>query len=157
MKRYADENYVDEVFQKVYPVGSIYMSMTDTNPAELFGFGEWMQINDVFLIGASGSYPAGTTGGEFEHKLTVDEMPSHQHDIRNQGGLGTNGLCASKDGATGTDGNNWCFWDKPTDMTNNASGDFMTTFVGGSVAHNNTPPIWLCTCGGEQINGGGVI
>lgn len=33
------------------------------------------------LIGANSSYPVGTTGGETSHTLTVNEMPSHKHNI----------------------------------------------------------------------------
>ena len=140
MRKYIDETYVNEMLQRVYPVSSIYMSMAPTNPSELFGFGTWEQIEDVFLLSASDAHPAGSTGGEFSHTLTIDEMPNHQHGIRNREGLGDNGLCASQDGRTGEDGMSWCFWDKPTDKTGNASGDFATTFDGGSQPHNNTPP-----------------
>lgn len=71
-----------------YPVGSIYMSMSATNPAELFG-GTWEQIaQGRCLIGAgtgtdsrseSKTFAAGATGGEYNHVLTVGEMPSHNH------------------------------------------------------------------------------
>lgn len=71
-----------------YPVGSIYMSMSATNPAELFG-GTWEQIaQGRCLIGAgtgtdsrseSKTFTAGATGGEYNHVLTVGEMPSHSH------------------------------------------------------------------------------
>ena len=71
-----------------YPVGSIYMSMSSTNPAELFG-GTWKQIaQGRCLIGAgtgtdsrseSKTFTAGATGGEYNHVLTVGEMPSHNH------------------------------------------------------------------------------
>ena len=133
MKKYVDINMV-------YPVGSIYLSVSDANPTVLFG-GTWERIQNVFLLGASDYYPSGSTGGEFEHTLTVDEMPNHQHDIRNQEGVGDNGLCATIDGVTsGEDGTSWCFWDKPVDKTNNRSGNFATTFVGGSQPHNNMPP-----------------
>ena len=60
----------------IYPVGSIYMSVNATNPKELFG-GTWEQIKGRFLLGMSSSYPAGSTGGEATHTLTVSEMPSH--------------------------------------------------------------------------------
>lgn len=63
-------NYLDKLngivgdgfdIDKVYPVGSIYMSVNNTNPADLFG-GEWEQLKDRFLIGAGGSYNG--TGGQ---------------------------------------------------------------------------------------------
>lgn len=74
----------------IYPVGSIYMSMSATNPAELFG-GTWEQIaQGRCLIGAgtgtdshseSKTFTAGATGGEYNHVLTVGEMPSHSHSV----------------------------------------------------------------------------
>ena len=85
--------------QGAYPVGSIYLSVNDVDPATLFG-GTWERISQGrFLIGAGanvanttdywGSYPAGKEnfpagemGGEVEHTLTVDEMPSHTHSER---------------------------------------------------------------------------
>ena len=44
----------------IYPVGSIYMSVSDTSPASLFG-GTWERIEGRFLMGASDTHPAGTT------------------------------------------------------------------------------------------------
>ena len=66
------------ICNRVYPVGSIYMSMNSTSPATLFG-GTWVQLPNKFLLGASSTYAAGTTGGEATHKLTTNEMPSHNH------------------------------------------------------------------------------
>ena len=63
----------------IYPVGSIYMSVNSTSPATLFG-GTWEQIKDTFLLG-SGSYTLGATGGEATHTLTVEEMPTHNHEV----------------------------------------------------------------------------
>ena len=58
----------------LYPVGSIYMSVNSTSPAELFG-GTWEQIKDTFLLG-SGSYTLGATGGEKTHTLSESELPA---------------------------------------------------------------------------------
>ena len=85
-----------------YPVGSIYMSVNNTNPGTLFG-GTWEQIQDRFLLAAGNTYTGGSTGGSASvnlshshvvnahhhslpantgnHTLTVDEMPSHFHDV----------------------------------------------------------------------------
>lgn len=51
---------------KLYPVGSIYISVNATNPATLFG-GTWEQIKDRFLLAAGDAYAAGSTGGEATH------------------------------------------------------------------------------------------
>lgn len=49
-----------------YPVGSIYMSINNTNPGTIFG-GTWEQLENRFLLGAGSSYTAGTTGGNATH------------------------------------------------------------------------------------------
>lgn len=64
----------------IYPVGSVYLSVNNVNPATLFG-GTWELIaGGRCLIGASKTYPLGSTGGEAEHALLETEMPSHKHD-----------------------------------------------------------------------------
>ena len=71
----------DEVLADlIYPVGSIYMSVNDVNPAMLFG-GSWEQLKDRFLLGAGDIYSNGTQGGEATHILSVGEMPSHSHAV----------------------------------------------------------------------------
>lgn len=65
----------------VYPVGSIYLSISDINPNLLFGIGEWEAIEDRFLLGV-GIHAAGETGGEETHLLTIDELPSHSHQYK---------------------------------------------------------------------------
>ena len=60
----------------VYPVGSIYQSMSATSPADSVG-GTWTKIK-TFLYGADSAHH---TGGEATHTLTIDEMPNHTHDM----------------------------------------------------------------------------
>lgn len=52
----------DDLFNLIYPVGSIYLSVNSTNPSILFG-GTWEQIQDKFLLSAGSTYAAGSTGG----------------------------------------------------------------------------------------------
>ena len=56
------------ILEKIYPVGSLYLTESSTNPSELFGFGKWVKIEDKFLIGASSNTPLRSTGGSFTHK-----------------------------------------------------------------------------------------
>ena len=77
--------YESDLLDKIYPVGSIYMSANSTSPATLFG-GTWQQLKDRFLIGAGSSYANGATGGATSHNhttashaLTIEEMPEHGH------------------------------------------------------------------------------
>lgn len=62
----------------IYPVGSIYMSLNNNNPAYFLG-GTWERLYNTFLFAASENYEAGSTGGEKEHILTATEMPKHNH------------------------------------------------------------------------------
>ena len=63
-----------------YPVGSIYMSVNNINPSNFFG-GTWEQIKDRFLLACGSTYSNGATGGEAQHTLTINEMPSHNHNV----------------------------------------------------------------------------
>lgn len=60
----------------IYPVGSIYMSTSSTNPATLFGKGTWTQLENRFLLGAGNVYTAGTTGGTSTVNLTQNNLPN---------------------------------------------------------------------------------
>lgn len=74
----ALEGISSQLFDLVYPVGSIYMSVNSTSPATLFG-GTWQQLKDKFLLSAGGNYSAGATGGASTVTLTQDQMPRHNH------------------------------------------------------------------------------
>ena len=85
-------------FDMIYPEGSIYFSINRANPSTLFG-GVWEAIaQGRTLIGAGSdiknnnnnwagelnnsgyNFECGEMGGQFKHKLTVDEMPRHSHE-----------------------------------------------------------------------------
>lgn len=68
--------------QKVYPVGAVYISAIEVDPAILFGFGTWEQIKDTFLLASGDTNSIGTTGGEAEHTLTIEEIPAHTHQLK---------------------------------------------------------------------------
>lgn len=53
---------------------------TPEKVAAVYGYGTWERYGiDRVTVGAGGDYTAGSVGGEKEHTLTVDEMPSHNH------------------------------------------------------------------------------
>lgn len=113
-------------FNLIYPVGSIYMSTVNVNPATLFG-GTWEQLEDRFLLGAGTTYTAGDTGGEAEHTLTADEMPSHGHRLQyynSSGSLSFGYQFGGKGALSGSD-------------EQSSSG---IAKAGGGQAHNNMPP-----------------
>lgn len=68
-----------------YPVGSIYMSVNPTNPADIFG-GTWQALNQGrVLIGAGTAHPAGEEGGAETVTLTENQIPSHTHTMNSAG------------------------------------------------------------------------
>lgn len=55
---------------------------TPEKVAAVYGYGTWARYGiDRVTVGAGGEYEAGSTGGEKEHTLTEDEMPSHGHTL----------------------------------------------------------------------------
>lgn len=66
------------VVERDHPVGSLYISENATSPAELYG-GMWERIEGRFIMGASDSYPAGTTGGSATHTQAKNEVAGHTH------------------------------------------------------------------------------
>lgn len=114
----------------LYPVGSYYMTeSSDLNTVDkvnaYFG-GTWERITDVFLLGAGNSYALGATGGEETHKLTVAEMPSHNHDLLGPYTLGS-------PYSTGDS-----VYRVPPSQT--ANDIYRITYTGGDQPHNNMPP-----------------
>ena len=76
---YSPASLQADLLNKVYPVGSIYMSVVNISPASFLG-GTWQAIEQGRMLMAAGSsWQAGTTGGAAYHALTVQEMPAHDH------------------------------------------------------------------------------
>lgn len=109
--------------QGAYPVGAIYLSVTEVDPSSLFG-GTWERIGGRFLLGADSTYAAGSTGGEAAHTLTVDEMPRHNHEIGNLNAAG----------------NATPYMTVQAQDKKGYGGNVQTMFAGGGKAHNNLPP-----------------
>ena len=128
--QYPSAKAVYNLISLIYPIGSIYMSVNNTDPSTFLG-GEWEQIEDRFLLASGQTYTAGSTGGEATHTLTTNEMPSHRHtagtydgySIENQGfGNGsTQGIKINLSSSTSTT-------------------RIRTNYEGGGQAHNNMPP-----------------
>lgn len=77
----------NELIERIYPVGSIYISTSPTfNPQTVWG-GTWKKTADGrCLIGANTTYPLGSTGGNATHThttqahaITQNEMTAHVH------------------------------------------------------------------------------
>jgi len=97
---YTSGSLVSDLLNRVYPVGSIYMSAVNISPASFLG-GTWQAIEQGRMLMAAGStWQAGTTGGAVYHTLTVQEMPAHDHSAtETAAGAHTHGASTGSAGA----------------------------------------------------------
>lgn len=122
---------IEDTLLKVYPIGSIYVSVNSTNPSELFG-GTWERFaNGKVLVGVDEDdtdfNKVEKTGGEKKHTLTTGEIPSHQHPnyVDNGQGSGEWGYMFN--------------YSSKAAQNSGASG-----YTGGGQAHNNLQPYITC-------------
>lgn len=96
------------IFNAVYPVGTIYTSVSNANPGTIFG-GTWEAFGSgKTLVGVDTSDTdfnlVQKTGGEKTHTLTIAEMPRHNHDklkLRWNTNTGANAVYGSNGSGTG--------------------------------------------------------
>ncbi|UIW10591.1 collar domain containing protein/baseplate wedge protein [Aeromonas phage BUCT695] len=90
--------YGRETFQgNAWPVGSIYMTMSNADITTIFKFGKWERFATGRMIVSAGAgvdvngttkvFGLGELGGEYTHAIKEAEIPSHVH---SSGGLSTN-------------------------------------------------------------------
>lgn len=119
-----------QLFLLMHRVGDIIFSTSDENPSTIYG-GTW-------VAWGKGQVPVGVdtsdsdfntvekTGGEKEHTLTVDEMPSHKHDFGQQ--FATTSILSGSYGY-------YMIAGTQTDVIKN---------TGGNQPHNNLQPYITC-------------
>lgn len=114
--------------QARYPVGEVFITLQNSDPATILGFGTWTRVaTGRALVG----YDAGDTdfnaaeklSGSKTHTLTVGEMPAHTHTVTRKAGDG--GFDLGTGDAAGT------------------SADIATSSTGGGGAHNNVQPSYV--------------
>ena len=125
---YTSDSLVSDLLNRVYPVGSIYMSAVNVSPASFLG-GTWQAIEQGRMLMAAGSsWQAGTTGGAAYHALTVQEMPAHDHSaVETAAGGHTHGASTGSAGAHAHSGS-----------TNNAGNHYHTGTTNGAGSHSHT-------------------
>ena len=136
------------VLDSVYPVGSIYMSLSSTDPGTLFG-GSWTAIPDAFLLGVGTiQTTSGQTGGESTHQLSAGELPVITGTARISQNIAVNSAGADRlkdaSGAfsvTKTSATDIVVKGTAYDNTGSAStNNTLNLSIGGGQAHNNMPP-----------------
>lgn len=83
----------DQLYEKVYPVGSVYMTSDDNfNPEAVFG-GTWHHVTDDVYLKAVMS-GGGSTGGSTDHVITASNLPPHVHGMRHTHNVSSKGYYA---------------------------------------------------------------
>lgn len=125
---YTSGSLVSDLLNRVYPVGSIYMSAVNVSPASFLG-GTWQAIEQGRMLMAAGSsWQAGTTGGNAYHTLTIAELPAHDHSATETAAGGhTHGASTGSAGAHAHSGS-----------TNNAGNHYHTGTTSGAGSHSHS-------------------
>lgn len=133
--------YIDDILDRIYPVGSIYMSATlstTTQVANALG-GTWVAFGaGRVLVGVDATQTEFNTvlktGGEKTHTLTETEMPSHSHSYC--------GLPAESADAWADPYNRISYKNTSNNPYPGTSGAINAS--GGGQAHNNLQPYITC-------------
>jgi hypothetical protein len=123
-----------EVNAHAYPVGSIYTSISSTNPATLLGVGTWVAFGaGRTLVGFDSTQTEFDTveevGGSKTHTLTESELPSHTHNTLSSYQTQVEVIGSSTVTITEADRSG-----------DGADVDIATSSTGGGAAHNNLQP-----------------
>lgn len=76
------------------PVGRlIFIDGDNRNPAAIYGYGTWIPFGQGKVLIGSGTgtdangvqktFPAGSSGGEYQHQISNSELPEHSHSFEN--------------------------------------------------------------------------
>lgn len=140
----------EKILQVIYPIGSVYISVQPNNPESLYGFGTWQKIEDTFLLASGTTYPIDTTGGEANHTLSINEIPSHSHEAyTDSGGAHTHKIGTDRDASYDTGGGCWSvhnassgadYMNGATSSAGNHSHTVTVSNTGNGYSHNNMPP-----------------
>lgn len=138
------ENAINDLPQKIFPVGSIYISVTNTNPSSFLG-GTWVAFGQGrTLVGVDTSQSefntVQKTGGAKTVTLTTSQIPSHTHSLETE--FDDSEIVVMRPGP-GNDGNNVNVSEGATSSMSYRRAQTLsknTKSSGSGQAHNNMPP-----------------
>ena len=127
------EEKVDNFLDKIYPVGSIYISTTMSTAAqvkEALG-GEWQAYGNDKVLRGTGS-KAEVTGGSDTVTLTTDNLPSHTHSFTPAGSV-----ASTFKGTAVNSGNQSANHTHTFSGTSSTTGNHSHTFSGTTSTNGN--------------------
>lgn len=133
---------VKAIANVMYPVGSFYFSSSTTNPSSYLG-GTWVRVTGGFLYGStitSGSQNTYSTGNGTgtntnDHTLTIDQIPSHDHEFPGR-------MVVWDDGTNATDVTHRNVWDSVIQFY---PWGKRINKTGGGKAHKHNIPYIACS------------
>ena len=75
-----------------YWVRDILTTMSEIAPAQRWPGTTWVQITDCMLRAADSTHPVGSTGGAWKVVQTVEQMPTHRHNVGGAAASAPNGM-----------------------------------------------------------------
>lgn len=86
-----------------HQIGTILPTTSSVNPATQLGYGTWERYaQGKVLVGEGGGFAAGATGGNKEITLSVNQLPSHKHNVAvTSSGGSTSGASAPNTNSSG--------------------------------------------------------
>lgn len=90
---YPIHNSPINLLDLIYPVDCIILNLDNRNPADYLEWGTWRRVSHGFYLAGVGtgqdingaqrtvSPDVSDPQGEYSHRLTVAELPSHKHDL----------------------------------------------------------------------------
>jgi hypothetical protein len=133
-------NFASAIADVIYPIGSLFFSKDNNNPGSRMVGTSWAQVAEGQFVagvgtgtdsnGTSHTVTAGdtNTSGEYNHTLTVNELPAHTHE-------------------TVVDHKDYTGIDLPTihqRVGSHKNADYAISLTsstaGGNQSHNNLPP-----------------
>ena len=162
------EELNNTILNLIYPVGSIYLSIDNILPDNIFPNTEWQRISQGKFIAGVGTGMdinsntatisagddrdmPGEYSGTYKHTLSAEEMPSHTHTVKQD-----EAIFSTVDNSADTSGNYLVVADQ---VANNIAQSFTgndetreaLTSEGENEAHNNISP-WFGVYVWKRIN-----
>ena len=118
-----------KLLAEAFPINKVEVFFDAEDHSNFLGF-QWEKVSQGRIpvglnLNDTDFDTIGKTGGEKEHTLTINEMPSHNHGTKGAGN------CAFANGGYTLQADN---------NGNNPMPNATTALTGGGQAHNNMPP-----------------